>query len=91
MASPKQSNVPGSKAEARMRRWQEAPMVRAKRDLIESVFGMLSAQFNVETTLARSFWGVASRMTAKLLVFNLSIHLNRMLGRPDLAIKSLYL
>ena len=71
-------------------------MVRAKRDLIESVFGMLAGQFNMdqfnmETTRACSFAGVATRMTAKLMAFNLSIFINRMLGRPDLAIKSLYL
>ena len=56
-----------------------------------SVFGVLSDQFKVERTRARSLWGAGTRIVAKLLSFNLSILLNQMLGRPDLAIKSLYL
>lgn len=85
-ASPRPSVAPASKHQARWRRW-----LRAKRDLIETVFGMLSDQFKLETTRARSLWGVGSRIVAKLLAFNLSIFLNRLLGRPDLAIKDLYL
>ena len=86
LASPKPTERPASKAEAKFRRW-----LRGKRDLIETVFNMLADQFNLETTRARSLWGVASRIIAKLLAFNLSIFLNRLLGRPDLAIKDLYL
>lgn len=52
---------------------------------------MLADQFKLETTRARSLWGVGTRVVAKLLAFNLSIFLNRRLGRPDLAIKDLYL
>jgi hypothetical protein len=65
--------------------------LRAKRDLIETVVGMLADQFTLERTRARSLWGVMTRLGAKLLAFNLSIDLNQMLGRPDLAIKDLYL
>lgn len=86
LASPKPSKELTSEAEARQRRW-----LRAKRDLIETVFGMLADQFKLETTRARSLWGVATRVLAKLLAFNLSIFLNRLLKRPDLAIKDLYL
>lgn len=86
LASPKPTERPASKAEARLRRW-----LRAKRDLIETVFNILADQFRLETTRARSIWGVASRIVAKLLAFNLSIFLNRLLGRSDLAIKNLYL
>ena len=85
-ASPKPSQKPASRAEALARRW-----LRAKRDLIETVFGVLADQFKIETTRARSLWGVGSRIAAKLLAFNLSIFFNRLLGRPDLAIKDLYL
>lgn len=84
--SPKPSEAPASRAEAVARRW-----LRAKRDLIESVFNVLADQFKLETTRARSLWGVASRIVAKLLAFNMSILLNRLLGRADLAIKDLYL
>jgi hypothetical protein len=86
LASPRPSQRPASKAAARARRW-----LRAKRDLIETVVGMLADQFTLETTRARSLWGVMTRLGAKLLAFNLSIDLNRQLGRPHLAIKDLYL
>ena len=86
LSSPRPSQRPATKIEARARRW-----LRAKRDLIETVVGMLADQFCLETTRARSLWGVITRLGAKLLAFNLSIELNRQLGRPALAIKELYL
>jgi transposase len=86
LASPRPSQRPASKAEARARRW-----LRAQRELIETVVGMLADQFTLETTRARSLWGVMTRLGAKLLAFNLSIDLNQMLKRPPLAIKALYL
>jgi hypothetical protein len=85
-ASPRPSQKPTSREEAQARRW-----LRAKRDLIETVIGMLADQFNLETTRARSLWGVMARLGAKLLAFNLSLFLNQMLGRPRLALKDLYL
>ena len=75
-----------SQAEARLRRWH-----RSKRALIETVFSMLADQFTVETTRARSLLGVKVRVAAKLLAFNVSIVLNQILGRPALAMKSLYM
>jgi hypothetical protein len=86
LASPRPSQKPATKAEARARRW-----LRAKRDLIETVFAVLADQFTLETTRARSLWGVMTRLGAKLLAFNLSIELNRQFERPPLAIKELYL
>lgn len=85
-ASPRPSQKPESRAAAQARRW-----LRAKRDLIETVIGMLADQFTLETTRARSLWGLMTRIGAKLLAFNLSIYLNQMLGRPSLALKDLYL
>ena len=85
-ASPRPSQKPTSREEAQARRW-----LRAKRDLIETVIGMLADQFTLETTRARSLWGVMARLGAKLLAFNLSLALNQMLGRPSLALKDLYL
>jgi hypothetical protein len=59
--------------------------------LVETIIGTLADQFKVETTRARSLWGVMARLGAKLLAFNLSLLLNQMLGRPRLAVKDLYL
>lgn len=85
-ANPRPSPKPSSREEAQARRW-----LRANRDLIETVIGMLADQFTLETTRARSLWGMMTRLEAKLLAFNLSILLNQMLGRPRLALKDLYL
>lgn len=86
LTSPRPTQKPTTKAAARARRW-----LRAKRDLIETVVGVLADQFCLETTRARSLWGLVTRIGAKLLAFNLSIDLNRQFGRPPLAIKELYL
>lgn len=84
--SPRPSQKPKTRQEAQWRRW-----LRSKRDLIETVFGMLADQFKLETTRALSLMGLKTRIAAKLLAFNLSLYLNRMLGRNLLAVKSLYL
>jgi hypothetical protein len=85
-ASPKRSKPALTTEAARWRRW-----LRGKRVLVETVFAMLADQFRVETTRARSLRGVQTRLVAKLLAFDLSLWINQLLGRPPLAIKSLYL
>lgn len=64
--------------------------VRGPRALVETVFGMLADQFCAERTRARSLLGVWTRMVAKVFAFDLSLHINALLGRPVLAVKSLY-
>lgn len=64
--------------------------VRGPRVIVETVFAMLADQFKAETTRARSLLGVWSRMVAKLLAFELGLYVNLLLGRPLLAVKSLY-
>ena len=85
-ASPKRSQVPRDDSARRWRRW-----LRSKRVLVETVFAMLADQFHLETTRARSLLGLRVRMMAKVLSFDLSLVLNQLLGRPLLAVKSLYL
>ena len=88
-ALPKDSAAPPEGVtEAESKAWRR--FVRSKRALVESVFSMLADQFQAETTRARSLLGVQTRMVAKLLAFDLGVYLNRLLGRPSLAIKSLY-
>lgn len=84
--SPKPSQRPSTREEARWRRW-----LRSKRDLVETVFGMLADQFTLETTRALSLRGLQARIAAKVLAFHLSLTMNRLLGRDLLAVKSLYL
>ena len=67
------------------RRW-----LRSKRALVASVLSMLADPFNAETTRARRLLGVKTRMVAKRVAFDLGVYLDRLSGRPSLAIKSLY-
>jgi hypothetical protein len=57
---------------------------------IESVFGSLEDQFQMEETRARSTWGVMTRVVAKLLSYMVGFLANEALGRPGTALKSLY-
>ena len=88
-ALPKDSAAPPEGVtEAESKAWRR--WVRSKRALVETVLSMLADQFNAETTRARSLLGGRTRMVAKLLAFDLGVYLNRLPGRPPLAIKSLY-
>lgn len=84
--SPKPSHPPRTRSQAQWRRW-----LRSKRDLVETVFSMLSDQFRMETTRALSLPGLVVRMVSKVLSYNLSLVINSLLGRPVMAVKSLYL
>ena len=88
-AVPKDSTAPPEGVtEAESKAWRR--WLRSKRVLVETVFAMLADQFKAETTRARSLLGVQTRMVAKLLAFDVGVYVNRLLGRPPLAIKSLY-
>ena len=60
------------------------------RQIIETVNGQLSEQFNIEQNHAHTFWGLCTRLYTKLTAHTLCVYLNRLLGKPDfLQIKSL--
>jgi len=60
------------------------------RQIIETVNGQLSEQFNIEKNHAHTFWGLCTRLYSKLTAHTLCIFLNRLLGKPDfLQIKAL--
>lgn len=62
----------------------------AIRQIIETVNGQLSEQFNIEQNHAHTFWGLCTRLYTKLTAHTLCIYLNRLLGKPDfLQIKAL--
>jgi hypothetical protein len=62
----------------------------AVRQLIETVNGQLTQQFNIETNCAHTFWGLCTRLYAKLTAHTLCIYINWLMGKPDfLQIKSL--
>lgn len=73
---------------------QVSPQVRRLinqvRQIVETVNGQLTEQFQIETNHAHSFWGLCARLHTKLAAHTLCIHLNRLLGNPDwLRIKQL--
>ena len=65
-------------------------LINSVRQIIETVNGQLTQQFNIETNHAHTFWGLCARLYTKLTAHTLCIYLNRFLGKPDfLQIKSL--
>lgn len=82
-------------AERRQNQQAQLPVALRKvmtqvRQIIETVNGQLTDQFNVERNHAHSFWGLCSRLYTKLTAHTLCIALNRWLGTPDfLQIKQL--
>ncbi len=69
---------------------QEQRRFNRLRQIIETVNGQLTQQFNVETNHARSFWGLCTRLYTKITAHTLCIYINRLLGKAEfLQIKAL--
>ena len=69
---------------------QEQRRVNRVRQLIETVNGQLTQQFNVESNHAHSFWGLCTRLYTKITAHTLCIYINRLLGKTEfLQIKAL--
>lgn len=58
-------------------------LVNQVRQIIETVNGQLTEQFQIETNHAHSFWGLCARLYTKLTAHTLCIYLNRLLGNPE--------
>jgi hypothetical protein len=58
-------------------------LYNAFRQIIETVNGQLSEQFNIEKNHAHTFWGLCARLYTKLTAHTLSIYINRLLGNPN--------
>ena len=64
--------------------------INSVRQMIETVNGQLSEQFNIERNYAHSFWGLSARLYTKLTAHTICIYLNRLLGHNNfLQIKEL--
>lgn len=74
--------VPRSNQREQLPAWL-ARLLNRLRQIIETVNGQLTEQFEVELNHARSFWGLCARLYTKLTAHTLSIYLNRLLGNPD--------
>jgi hypothetical protein len=65
-------------------------LINSVRQIIETVNGQLTEQFNIETNHAHTFWGLCTRLHTKLAAHTLCIYLNRLLGNPNfLQVKAL--
>ena len=59
------------------------------RELIEVVNAQLQRQFAIERTLAKTLWGLVTRVQAKLTAYTIGLYLNVLSGHPPLALKTL--
>jgi hypothetical protein len=55
----------------------------AVRQIIETVNGQLTEQFNLQVNHAHTFWGLSTRLLTKLTAHTLCLYLNRLLGNAD--------
>lgn len=62
------------------RRW-----LKSRRQIVETVFAVLTQVFDLQHLQAHSRWGQYTRVSIAMAAYNLGIYLNRLLGRPDLA------
>lgn len=58
-------------------------LINQVRQLIETVNGQLTDQFNIEKNRAHSFYGLGARLCTKLAAHTLSIYINRLCGNID--------
>lgn len=60
------------------------------RQTIETVNGVLAETLHLPFPRAKRMWGVVTRVAAKCAAFNLGIWCNRLFGREDLAVDTLF-
>jgi len=61
-------------------------MIFKARRRAETSFSQLSGQLNIQRVLAKSMWGLVSRITNKILAHNLCFFINKILNiNPNIA------
>lgn len=60
------------------------------KQIVETMNGHLERTFGLHFPGARSKWGLLTRVAAKILAMNLGILLNRLFGRPLLALETIF-
>jgi hypothetical protein len=55
------------------------------RQVVETVGQWLTARFGLKRPRARSYWGLLTRMAAKVAAFNMGVYINHRYGRPTFA------
>jgi hypothetical protein len=69
---------------AHTRRW-----LSSHRQVVETVFAILTDVFGLKHLAAHSRWGQYTRLAAKCAAFNIGLFFNRLLGRPLFALATL--
>ena len=80
-APPTHARHPWSRA---ARRW-----LRSHCQIVETTFAILTQVFDLQRLRAHSRWGQYTRISIAAAAYNLGIYINRLLGRPDLALETL--
>jgi hypothetical protein len=65
--------------------WRARRWLKARRQIVETVFSVLTQVFDLQRLRAHSRWGQYTRLSIAMAAHNLGIYFNRLLGRPDLA------
>jgi hypothetical protein len=60
------------------------------RQIVETISGILTEVFHLAFPKGRTRWGMVTRIVIKCAAVNLAIWCNRLLGRPDLAVATLF-
>lgn len=68
---------------------QEKKWLSHYRQIVETVFSVLDATFNIKQLQAHSLWGQLTRVACKIAGFNLGVFLNLCLGRNRLSHQTL--
>jgi Transposase DDE domain len=58
-------------------------LINSARQIVETVNGQLTEQFNIEITHAYTFSGLCARLHSKLAAHTLCIFINRLMGKAD--------
>ncbi len=56
------------------------------RHTVEQTFSVLDAVFGLKFPRARTYWGLLTRLAAKISAYNLAIGINHLFGRPTYAV-----
>jgi len=64
-------------------------LITKTRRIIETVAGQMTGQFNLSRNLAKSMWGLITRIISKITSYTLGIYLNRLFNFPPLNVKEL--
>ena len=56
---------------------------------IETTFSQLTCQLNIERVMAKSFYGLLTRLLSKILAFDICIFINKIFDKPSACIKNL--